>query len=101
MHVSHTDAAGPTAVRRSSRTLALASAVTSLTFFSLPYGDLRFRDALPKHASIYIPHWNLHNVGYGTTRVGFVLAAVGFWIAPASTQVSNANANSDFAEATP
>jgi hypothetical protein len=81
------------AVRRSSRTLALASAVTSLAYFASLYGNLRFRYAT--HYPLYPPHFNLHNEGYGAAGVGFLLAAVAFWIAPAATRSAEPGRDSD------
>jgi hypothetical protein len=101
IRVPRTDPAGATAVRRSSRTLALASAVTSLAFFAFLYGNLRFRYAFPQHSSFFIPHWNLHNDGYAASGIGFVLASVGFWIAASSVPASESNTNPDLVEATP
>ena len=74
-------------MRRSSRTLALASAVTSLAYFSQLYGNLRFRYALPNHGSnLYIHHWNLHLAGYAASGVGFLMAGAGFWIGSTATR---------------
>jgi hypothetical protein len=74
------------AMRRSSKTLALASAITALCYLAYLYGDLRFRYALPNNgANFDIPHWNLRLAGYGSAGVGFLIAAVGFWIGSTAT----------------
>jgi len=69
------------AMRHSSRTLALASAVIALGYLAQLYGDLRFRYELPDHGrhNFDIPHWNLSLVGYGAAGLGLLLAAMGFW----------------------
>jgi hypothetical protein len=90
---------GSIAMRRSSRTLALASAVTSLAYFSLLYGNLRFRYA-QHNPNFYLAHFNLHNDGYAAAGLGFVLAAVGFWIAPTAAQVVDSPVESDLVSAT-
>jgi hypothetical protein len=74
------------AMRHSSRTRALASAVTSLIFFSLIYGNLRFQYALPT-SNFFMAHFNRNNDGYAAAGIGFVLAAVVFWIAPTAAEV--------------
>jgi hypothetical protein len=85
---------GSIAVRRSSRTLGLAAVVTSLAYFSFLYGNLRFRYAL-HDSGFYLPHFNLHNAGYAAAGIGFVLAAVAFWIAPAAAHAADAPGASD------
>jgi hypothetical protein len=97
---SQAGSVGSITMRRSSRTLALASAVTSLAYFSFLYGNLRFRYA-QHNPNFYLPHFNLYNAGYGAAGLGFVLAAVGFWIAPAAAQVVDAPAESDLVTTTP
>jgi hypothetical protein len=69
-------------MRRSSRTLVLASAVIALGYLANLYGDLQFRYDIPGHGShnFDIPYWNLRLVGYGAAGVGLLVAAVGFWI---------------------
>ena len=91
---------GSMAMRRSSRTLALASVVTSLAYFSFVYGNLRFRYA-QHNPHFYLPHFNLHNAGYAAAGIGFVLAAVALWIAPAAGQATDAPVESDLASAAP
>jgi hypothetical protein len=74
-------------MRRSSQILAMASAITALTYLALVYGNLRFRNGLPHHgAGFYVPHWNLHLVGYAATGVGFLIAGLGFWIGSTASQ---------------
>jgi hypothetical protein len=97
---SQAGSVGSKAMRRSSRTLALASVVTSLAYFSILYGNLRFRYA-QHDPNFYLPHFNLRNDGYGAAGLGFVLAAVGFWIAPKAAQVANSPVDSDLVTATP
>ncbi len=97
---SRTGAVGALAMRRGSRTLALASAVTSLAYFSLLYGNLRFQYA--HHIdTVYLRHFNLHNEGYGAAGIGFILAAVAFWIAPTSAQVVDNPVESDHVATAP
>jgi hypothetical protein len=92
--ISQAGSVGSLAIRRFSRTLALASVVTSVAYFSLLYGNLRFRYA-QHDPSFYLPHFNLHNDGYAAAGIGFVLAAVAFWIAPTATQVVDSPLESD------
>ncbi len=91
---------GSMAMRRSSRTLALAAVATSLAYFSFLYGNLRFRYA-QHNPNFYLPHFNLHNAGYAAAGIGFFLAAVAFWIAPAAARAGSAPAESDLVSTAP
>lgn len=91
---AHTGHVASNAMRRSSRTLALAAGAIALGNFSQLYGNLRFRNAL-HDPGFRIPHWNLQNASLGTAGLGFLLAAVGFWIASTAAKASDPPKDAD------
>jgi hypothetical protein len=69
-------------MRLASRTLAAAALVTSLTYFALFESFLHFLYSLPSYENnVSWHHERLELAAYAALGVGFVLAAVGFWIA--------------------
>jgi hypothetical protein len=66
-------------MRRASLTLMLAAVATSITYFGELYGYLRFRYSYPNVS--YQAHFRLQLAAEAASAVGFVLAAVGFWVA--------------------
>jgi hypothetical protein len=66
-------------MRRFSRTLAAASAVTAIAWFAYLYGNLRFLYSVP--GTDYLSHFGLQLAGAAAQANGFLIAALGFWIA--------------------
>lgn len=77
---SQAGSVGAKSMRRSSRLLAVASAITALGYLAHFYGDLRFLYSFPDN-NFYLPHFRLHVAGSAATGVGFLIAALGLWIA--------------------
>jgi hypothetical protein len=91
---------GSTAMRRSSRTLALAAAAFALDNLSQLYGNLRFRYA-QHDPGFYLPHFNLENTSLAAAGLGFVLAAVGLWIASTGSHAAEIRKDADLVGSTP
>ncbi len=72
---------GARAMRRSSRALAAAAAVTSLGYLASAYSDLRILTG-PNQGMYSVNSFRLVTACYLSEGVGFLLAAVAFWIAP-------------------
>jgi nitrate/nitrite transporter NarK len=69
-------------MRLASRTLAAATLITSLTYFALFESFVHFLYSLPRYENnLYWRHERLELAAYAALGVGFVLAAVGFWMA--------------------
>jgi hypothetical protein len=73
-------------MRRSSRILASASAITGLGYLAIFYQDLRFIYSLP--SGVHPPNSRLQLAVSAANAVGFFLAASGLWVASNLTKSS-------------
>jgi len=70
------------------RVLAFAALSTSITFLANLYGNLRFLYLGPGK-NLRLPHFRLQLACYAAEGVGFLIAAVGFWIAARKVRLAN------------
>jgi hypothetical protein len=83
------DGAAISAFVRGTRVLAFAALATSITYLANLYGNLRFLYFGPGQNS-RLPHFRVQLASYAAEGLGFLIAAVAFWIAARNVRHTDA-----------